>query len=130
MNVVISVILICLISGLSLPAISQMQAKSLPFTQEQNLDGSKFVWFVYSKAGFNYEYIPTADLPLSPHFKPVEKPQSGDIAYWSKYMAVVNIQQGKLVSILVAGNEYDFEKLSKLYGNPTYYRYFKSEKRP
>ncbi len=108
----------------------------LPFTEEENADGSKWVWLLYCSAGENiYEYIPTSEFPGSPYFRliPDSNPQVGDIAWWPKYMAIYDpdshVEAGLpsdrnlIVKVgLVSLNEYE-----KMYGPVKWYRYYKPD---
>lgn len=114
---------VILLSLFSFSSIAQQEQKSLPFTKEQNQDGAKFVWFIYSQSGFNYEYVTTKELPKSEYFREVKKPQPGDVAWWPDFMAITSVKQGQPVEIMAAGNEYTFQQLVKLYGKPHFYRF-------
>jgi len=108
---------------LSLSASAAQPGRTLPFTQAQNQDGSKFVWFIFGNAGFNYAYVPAKDLPSSPNFREVSEPQPGDVAWWPGFIAIVKLHDGKLVSYLTAESERALEEIEGLFGKPKFYRY-------
>jgi hypothetical protein len=107
----------------SMSVLAARPEKSFPFTQAQNQDGAKYVWFIYSNAGFNYDYVPAKGIPTSKHFKEVTEPQKGDVAWWSKYVAIVDLNNDQLVSYLTAENERSLDDMAFRYGKPHYYRY-------
>ena len=107
----------------SLSAFAAQPGKTLPFTQAQNQDGAKFVWFIFGESGFKYDYVPAKNLPNSPSFRQVSVPQPGDVAWWPSYVAIVNLQNGKLYSYLTAESERTPDEVEFLYGKPRFYRY-------
>ena len=107
----------------SLSAFGAQPGKTFPFTQEQNQDGAKFVWFIFGDSGFKYDYVPAKDLPNSPNFRQVSEPQPGDMAWWSGYVAIVNLHDGKLYSYRTAESERMPDEIESLYGKPRFYRY-------
>lgn len=117
----ITFLLIALLLACSASAVQP--GRTLPFTQAQNQDGAKFVWFVFGNAGFNYSYVPAKDLPSSPNFREVTEAQPGDLAWWPGFVAIVKLQDGKLVSYLTAENERAPEEIEGLFGKPRFYRY-------
>lgn len=118
------------IAFLSLSSIAAQPGKTLPFTQAQNQDGAKYVWFIFGNAGFNYEYVPAKDLPNSLHFREVSTPQPGDVAWWPGYVAIVKLHDGKLYSYLTAENERALDDVESLYGKPHFYRYVVFDRAP
>ena len=107
----------------SFAAFAAQPVRTLPFTQAQNQDGAKYVWFIFGNAGFNYEYVPSKDLPSSPNFREVSEPQPGDVAWWPGFLAIVKLHDGKLVSYLTAESERAPEEVESLFGKPRFYRY-------
>jgi len=120
MRMIASFILILL---LPLSSFAADPARMFPFTQVENQDGSKYVWFLYDKTGHKYDYVPAKDLPKSAHFEEVTVPQAGDVAWWPGFMAIVNVNGGKPVAYLTAENERSVDDLESLYGKPRFYRY-------
>jgi hypothetical protein len=94
-----------------------------PFTQSQNQDGSKFVWFIFGRSGFDYDYVPAKDFPKSPHFREVLDPRPGDVAWWPGFIAIVKFHDKSLSSYLTAESERTPEEVEHLYGMPKFYRY-------
>lgn len=107
----------------SLSAFGAQPGKTFPFTQAQNQDGAKFVWFIFGDSGFKYDYVPAKDLPNSPNFRQVSEPQPGDVAWWPGYVAIVKLHNGKLYSYLTAESERMPDEVESLYGKPRFYRY-------
>jgi len=101
----------------------QPPGRTLPFTQAQNQDGAKYVWFIFGNAGFKYDYVPAKDLPASPNFRQVSEAQPGDVAWWLGFVAIVKLHDGKLVSYLTAESERAVEEVESLFGKPRFYRY-------
>lgn len=109
--------------SVSLSAYAAQPDRTLPFTQAQNQDGAKYVWFIFGNAGFNYAYVPAKDLPTSPNFREVSEPQPGDVAWWPGFVAIVKMHDGKLFSYLTAESERALEDVESLFGKPRFYRY-------
>jgi hypothetical protein len=61
-------------------------------------DGSGYVWQVFCKSGLTYSFIPASQFPLSPRFEEVQKPQTGDIAWWPEYVAIYVAQNASVIS--------------------------------
>ncbi|NIK88923.1 hypothetical protein FHS83_002241 [Rhizomicrobium palustre] len=61
-------------------------------------DGSGYVWQVFCKSGLSYSFIPASQFPLSPRFEEVQKPQTGDIAWWPEYVAIYVAQNASVIS--------------------------------
>lgn len=108
---------------LSSSIFAAQPGRTLPFTQAQNQDGAKFVWFIFGNSGFNYAYVPAKELPASPNFREVPEPQPGDVAWWPGFVAIVKLHDGRLVSYLTAESERALEELESLFGKPRFYRY-------
>jgi len=77
--------------GLATPVIALAQKPDTAFAYaKQNADGARYVWHLYSNAGFSFPFIPASEYPTSTHFRPVhlDSAVAGDIAHWKDYVAV------------------------------------------
>lgn len=97
-----------------------MNRTSLPFAEEEDLDGGMYVWFILGQAGFDYPYTTAYTLPQSIYFKITDKPKAGDVAWWRDFMA---IREGKSDVVMTAAGEKSLKKLEKKHGKVTWYRY-------
>lgn len=94
---------------------------TLPFTEEEDRDGSMYVWFVLNQAGIKAPYTKTADFPASPSYRKVDQPQNGDIAWWKNHVAIVALKPG--IMFLSAKGEQSQKLLEKKLGKASWYRY-------
>ena len=114
--------LIILLSGLTFPSYSadSESPRSLPFSREENEDGSKWVWFVMSQANFKYKYVTAKGFPDSGYFLEVKNPQAGDVAWWQGYMAIIDPSKK---AYMTAENYRAYESVERLFGKPKYFRF-------
>ena len=93
-------------------------------------DCSHFVHGLYTRAGFPYQYAPSADLYAGiDEFQRVASPQPGDLAVWRGHAGVViNPVQHSFFSLLRSGPEVDFydSPYWKQRGRPRFFRYVKA----
>lgn len=63
---------------------------ALPFAEEENRDGARFLWLLLTRADIAYEYMPARDFPASPRWEPVpaRRRRSGDVAWWRDFVAL------------------------------------------
>lgn len=101
---------------------SAQPGKSLPFTREENEDGSRWVWFVMSQANLNYEYVMAKDLPDSGIFLEVNEPQAGDVVWWPGYIAIIDPEKK---SYMTAEGYRPYKAVENLFGEPKYFRFIK-----
>ena len=92
---------------------------SLPFGEEEDADGSMYVWFVLGQAGLDYPYMTGADIPRSPLFRRVEKGEEGDVAWWSGRVAIATAKG----TLLTARGEVQLAAEEKTRGKAVWYRY-------
>ena len=71
------------------PAVAQ-QRRTLPFTQQEDSDGARYVWFINEQAGLPYPYVPAREFPRSPWWGEVPRSQirEGDVAWWADFVAL------------------------------------------
>ena len=65
--------------------------RTFPFTQNEDSDGARHVWFMYQLADYPYAYLPAKTLPTSPKLRFLqanELPAIGDIAWWQEMVAI------------------------------------------
>ncbi|HEY6837592.1 MAG TPA: tetratricopeptide repeat protein [Geobacteraceae bacterium] len=91
---------------------------SLPFTEEEDRDGSMYVWFVLGQAGIDYRHTRAADFPSSRLFAVVAVPQDGDIAWWPGFVALKGGEK-----LLTARREEWLSEVEKKRGAVKWYRY-------
>ena len=83
-------ILVTALMALSVtPAVAQ-QRRTLPFTQEQDSDGARYVWFMNEQVGLSYPYVPAREIPKCPWWGEVPRSQirAGDVAWWPDFVAL------------------------------------------
>jgi hypothetical protein len=79
-------------------------AHRLPFSEADNADGARYVWFVNCRAGLPYSYVRTADVPRSGEFTEVDSttpsggPRAGDVAWWPSFMGIIASPTGPVVT--------------------------------
>jgi hypothetical protein len=93
-------------------------------------DCSHFVHGLYTRAGFPYQYAPSADLYAGiDEFQRVASPQPGDLAVWRGHAGVViNPVQHSFFSLLDSGpgvDSYD-SPYWRQRGRPRFFRYVKA----
>lgn len=96
----------------------------LPFTAQQNADGSRYVWFTYCRAGFPYPYVPASRIPESSDFALVDSTTSGgvragDVAWWPDFVGIMGGPQGP---VAVAQGRMPLAVMVRRYGPPRFYR--------
>jgi hypothetical protein len=94
---------------------------ALPFTEEEDLDGAMYVWFILNQSGIRVPYASAAVFSKSPFFTRVDQPQNGDIAWWKGFTAIVALKPG--VVLRTATGELALKALEKKYGKAGWYRY-------
>jgi hypothetical protein len=92
---------------------------SLPFGEEEDADGSMYVWFILGQAGFDYPYVKGEDIPRSPLFTRVEKGGEGDVAWWAGHVAIATAKG----TLLTAHGELPLAAEEKKLGKALWYRY-------
>lgn len=83
------------------PAVASLPKPYAPIkisTAQRTDDGSEYVWRVFCRSGLTYSFIPASQFPLSPRFVEVDKPQTGDIAWWPQYVAIYVAQNASVIS--------------------------------
>lgn len=75
---------------------------TLPFTAEEDHDGSRTVWFLLNISGVNsakHAYTPAKDIPKSNRWlklKPNEKLQPMDMAWWPNAVALLKDKDSEI----------------------------------
>lgn len=83
------------------PAAASLPNPSAPIkiaSTPRTDDGAEYVWTVFCRSGLTYSYIPASQFPLSPRFEEVDKPQTGDIAWWPEYVAIYVAQNSSVIT--------------------------------
>jgi len=96
-----------------------LRAQEFPFTRAENVDGARFVWFSYSRAGFPYQYTRAETFPDHPGFRAVTDPQVGDVVWWPEYMAVFADSN----RVVTAEGSVLLQQLAERFGTPQYFRH-------
>jgi tetratricopeptide (TPR) repeat protein len=99
-----------------------LSGTSFPFTEEEDLDGAMYVWFIFGQSGCDYLYTRARDFPRSQYFERIAIPQPADVAWWKEFMAMYRGNDQKL---LTAKGEVSLKLLEKKYGKVIWYRYNK-----
>lgn len=108
------------IIGFWADGLAKEPGRFLPFTCEENADGSWWVWFVYQQSGYEFHYVSTKEIPRSNHFQEVGTPQEGDVAWRPKYMSLYSKKSSKYIT---ADGDLDLKDLEKEFGPPKFFRY-------
>ena len=120
--------------GCSAPSVTtadDAQAPEFPYTAAENADGARFVWFIYTQAGYPYEYLGADRLPQSPAFGVVASPSPipGDVAWWKEFVAIggegprdEHGRHGAPV-LYTAGGVKSLAELEARFGRVRWYRY-------
>src|SRR5438552_1704072 len=60
----------------------------IPYSDEDDRDGARSVWFANCRLGLPYAYLATADVPKSELFVEIDSTlvRAGDIAWWHEFM--------------------------------------------
>lgn len=93
----------------------------LPFTKEQNLDGSRWVWYVFQQSNLGYDYVPADALPASLSFREEATPRNGDVAWWPGYVAIVSMKDGEPMKFFTAEGTRGAAVMEAVYGKPRFY---------
>lgn len=120
MRITATLLLALLLSSL---VFAGQAERRFPFTQAQNQDGAKFVWFMFERVNLHYKYVPAEDLPESGNFLKVFAPRTGDVAWWPGFVAIVKVDEEQQVTYLTAESERAPEDVEDLYGEPVFYRF-------
>lgn len=101
--------------------------EALPFSEQEDADGSYWVWLLYEKGG-PFERVPAKEIRDSPSFKEVSarERRAGDVAAWSELIGLVD-EEGNIV---LAGRQLKLADLEKTRGPATWYRWQKRRKTP
>jgi len=110
-------------------ATSNSNGKTFPFTEAEDHDGAKFVWFVYSQSKYRYDYIKAGDFPKSNRFSPSpnNKPQPGDVAWWKTFVAIYSPDKGRTEYLSTAKGKIELNKMILKLGPVRYFRYNKPD---
>jgi hypothetical protein len=125
-----------LVLGLLLHAVVEnalaAPGKTLPFTAEQDHDGTRTVWFLLNVSGVKgakHAYIPAKEIPSSNRWlklKPTEKLQPMDMAWWPNAVALLKDKESD--TYLFKNKPIVLAALKKKFGKPTFRRFNTAEK--
>jgi len=98
------------------------QRRTLPFSQAENVDGAKFVWYVLGRSGFAYPYIPADSFPTSGEFRRVapDSARAGDVAWWPHFVAIYSGAPDSL--LVLVGEQQKITLVMARRGRPEFYR--------
>ena len=93
----------------------------LPFTQEENTDGARFVWLIERRNGFLRPYVPATDFPKSTDYRLIEpdSARDGDIVWWP---SLVGFFGAGAKSVLLLEGEQPLASFVQCLGPPRFYR--------
>jgi tetratricopeptide (TPR) repeat protein len=92
---------------------------ALPFSEEEDKDGSMFVWFTLGQTGFDYPYINAEIFPMNTFYVKVDQLQPGDVCWWKGFMALYKERD----MLLTAKGELTLKSLEKNRGRASCYRF-------
>jgi hypothetical protein len=101
----------------------------LPFAAEDDRDGARFVWFIYGRGPFRYDYVPADRFPRPADFTEVEPrmARAGDVAWWPGWMGIADGEGG----VVGAGGRRAVADLTRTYGRePRYFRRLRPDPKP
>ena len=90
-----AVLLFIIVISCSTIAIAEKPGKTLPFTEEEDHDGARAVWFLFNVSGVEgtkHAYTPAKDIPNSNRWlklQPKTPVQPGDMAWWPNAVAML-----------------------------------------
>jgi hypothetical protein len=95
----------------------------LPFSAQEDRDGARFVWFIYGRGPYRYEYVPVDSFPRPSEFTQVEPEmvQAGDVVRWPQWMGIADGEgEGSVVG---GGARRSIRDLTRTFGaEPKYFR--------
>ena len=96
--------------------------QTYPFTNEQNVDGARYVWFIFSRAGFAYPYTAAKTFPPRNQFREVtaQAAQQADVVWWPTLMGGYSGPADRRVQ--VADGSLSLDSLILVKGQPKFYR--------
>lgn len=106
--------------------------KTLPFTAEEDSDGSRMVWFLMNVSGLKstkHAHISAKDMPKSNRWlrlEPGEPLQEIDMAWWPTAVAVLSDKKTQTFNF--KGNLVPLKDLERRFGKPEYRRFNTAEK--
>jgi tetratricopeptide (TPR) repeat protein len=128
LRLVVTFLLAVMLLGLS-SIISHAEIQPFPFTEEEDVDGARYVWFIYGATGFYpYRYVPAKFLPDSGSFSPVldDKLQAADVVWWDRFVALYKGKNAPEDANLITGHgETSLKELQTKYGPVKWYRFLK-----
>lgn len=107
-------------------------AKTLPFTAEEDADGSRMVWFLLNVSGLKstkHAHISARDIPKSNRWLKLEpsKPlQEIDMAWWPNGVAILSNKKTETFNF--KGNLVQLSELERRFGKPEYRRFNTADK--
>jgi len=129
-NTILATILI--IAIFSCNCFADGSGKAFPFTEEEDHDGARMVWFLMNVSGLKstkHAYIPVNEIPKSNRWiilKPEEPLQQIDMVWWPNAVAVLTDTDKKLCRY--KADIVPLKDLEKRFGKPEFRRFNTAEK--
>jgi hypothetical protein len=111
---------------------AQVPGKAFPFTEDEDRDGARMVWFLMNVSGLKatkHAYIPVKDIPKSNRWlklKPDEPLQQIDMAWWPNAVAILMDTENKIYRF--KADVVPLRELEKKFGKPEYRRFNTADK--
>jgi len=125
-------IIVMVIAIISSNCFAGVPGKAFPFTEEEDRDGARMVWFLLNVSGLKstkHAYIPAKDIPRSNRWlklKPDELLQQIDMAWWPNAVAVLMDTENMIFRF--KGDAVPLRALEKIFGKPEYRRFNTADK--
>ena len=103
------------------PRRGPQPVETLPFTQEEDVDGARWVWFIVSMS-VPFPYVPARDYPTADHVRMLsanEMARSGDIAWWPNFVAIYDAEKDVYIS---APGSFSTKAVNEQRGKPRFFR--------
>jgi hypothetical protein len=126
------VFLAVLITVFSCNCFAGVPGKAFPFTEEEDLDGARMVWFLMNISGLKatkHAYIPINEIPKSNRWlklKPDEPLQQIDMVWWPNAVAILTDTENKLCRF--KAYVVPLKEFEKRFGKPEFRRFNTAEK--
>jgi hypothetical protein len=125
-------IIIMTIAIISCNCFAEVSGKAFPFTEDEDRDGARMVWFLMNVSGLKatkHAYIPVKDIPKSNRWlnvKPDEQLQQIDMAWWPNAVAVLMDTENQIYRF--KGDTVPLRELENKFGKPEYRRFNTADK--
>jgi hypothetical protein len=101
---------------------SDSSAGAYPFTKQENLDGARYIWFIFARAGFPFKYTPARSFPPAREFREINArdARQSDVVWWPTLLAGYSGPTDRRVQ--VAEGSLSLDSLIRVKGQPKFFR--------